>query len=447
MNTVTGSTFFYMAIILVIAGCGPSEEPLPEWIVPNPGPREAYLQAFKNTSLEHSALYLQWMEASSEALNDTLEIKTPHQEIVYFEGSKPDAVGYRFSLEQGQKLQFVKHVKPENISVFVDLFRPGIDSLTEIELLGELEMNRDTFVYEAFREGEYVIRIQPELLVDCAVTVSFTVLPVYDFPVEGGDNYDIGSFFGDPRDGGRRKHKGVDVFARRGTPVVAISEGVVSRVREGGLGGKTVWVRDHTRSINQYYAHLDTQMVERGQRIRPGDTLGLVGNTGNARTTPPHLHFGLYVRSRGAVDPQPYISRTPTLKNEVVSTIQKNESRRSRTYTTTLYEGPDRKSAAIRIMPPHQYFTIVSESGGYYRVSLPDGPEGYIRKNDTEIFHRPLRNMVSETSAMLWKEYGEQIIPVAHVPEGNRVKVLAVAGESIFAEYNSQDITYQGWLH
>ncbi len=446
MNTVAGRIFFYLSLILFVLGCGPSEEPLPEWIVPNPGPREAYLRAFANTSLENSALYRQWLEASTQALDDTLEIQTPHQEIVYFEASEPDAVGYRFTLEQGQKLQFVKHVKPENISVFVDLFRPGMDSISNVELLGELEMGRDTFLYEAFREGEYVIRIQPELLVDCAVTVSFTVLPVYDFPVEGGDNWDIGSFFGDPRDGGRRKHKGVDVFARRGTPVVAISEGVVSRVREGGLGGKTVWVRDHERSINQYYAHLDTQMVERGQHIKPGDILGLVGNTGNARTTPPHLHFGLYVRSQGAVDPQPYISRTPTLRNEVVSTIQKNESRRSRTYTTTLYEGPDRKSAAIRTLPPHQYFKIVSESGSYYRVALPDGPEGYIRKHDTEIFQRPFRNMVSETSTVLWKEYGEQIIPVVHVPEGNPVRVLAVAGESIFAEFNSEDISYQGWL-
>ena len=58
-----------------------------------------------------------------------------------------------------------------------------------------------------------------------------------------------------------------------------------------------------------YYAHLDRQLVQPGQHVRPGDTLGLVGNTGNARTTVPHLHFGIYQSGRGAVDPWPYLHR------------------------------------------------------------------------------------------------------------------------------------------
>ena len=54
---------------------------------------------------------------------------------------------------------------------------------------------------------------------------------------------------------------------------------------------------------------------------------------------------------------------------------------------------------------------------------------------------------MNETSAILWKDYEAKVIPVIHVPEGRRVKVLAMAGESIFAEFNSQDVIYQGWLH
>ena len=87
---------------------------------------------------------------------------------------------------------------------------------------------------------------------------------------------------------------------------------MVYRVEETNRGGRVVWVRDDRRQQRLYYAHLDRQLVEPGRRVRVGDTLGLVGNTGNARTTPPHLHFGVYARgrdARGPQDPLPYLAR------------------------------------------------------------------------------------------------------------------------------------------
>jgi murein DD-endopeptidase MepM/ murein hydrolase activator NlpD len=59
--------------------------------------------------------------------------------------------------------------------------------------------------------------------------------------------------------------------------------------------------------VSTYYAHLDRQAVTPGQRVNAGDLVGWVGNTGNARTTPPHLHFGVYLAAAGAVDPLPFI--------------------------------------------------------------------------------------------------------------------------------------------
>src|SRR5690606_6321435 len=126
------------------------------------------------------------------------------------------------------------------------------------------------------------------------VTVTLAAEPALAFPVEGRGTGAVGSFFGADRDGGARSHHGVDIFAPRGTPVLAAAEGTVSRVRETPRGGKVVWLRDEARGQNLYYAHLDSQLVAGGERVRVGDTLGLVGNTGNARTTPPHLHFGIY---------------------------------------------------------------------------------------------------------------------------------------------------------
>ena len=95
-----------------------------------------------------------------------------------------------------------------------------------------------------------------------------------------------------------------DLFAPRGTPVLAASAGRVRGVRETSRGGKVVWIRDPVREASLYYAHLDSQHVSDGQMVKRGDTVGFVGNTGNARGTPPQLHFGLY--RRGPVDPYPF---------------------------------------------------------------------------------------------------------------------------------------------
>jgi peptidoglycan LD-endopeptidase LytH len=132
-------------------------------------------------------------------------------------------------------------------------------------------------------------------------------LPV---PVEGIAATRIADTFGAPR-GRDRRHQGVDIFARRGTAVRSATFGVVASVREGGLGGRQVWVMGPGRQ-RHYYAHLDawTPGLAAGDVVLPGDALGSVGDTGNARGTPPHLHYGIY-GSGGAIDPLPLLRAGP----------------------------------------------------------------------------------------------------------------------------------------
>ena len=92
---------------------------------------------------------------------------------------------------------------------------------------------------------------------------------------------------GAPREGGRRSHHGVDIFAPRGTEVRATSRARVRRVDEWKLGGRVIWLEDPERDLRLYFAHLETQDVLEGTWVAPGDRIGTVGNTGNARTTPP----------------------------------------------------------------------------------------------------------------------------------------------------------------
>jgi len=129
-----------------------------------------------------------------------------------------------------------------------------------------------------------------------------TVLPV---PVRGVARQRLVDTWHGARSEGR-KHEGIDIFARRGTAVVAATEGIVLRVGTNRLGGQVVWVLG-PGGQRHYYAHLERYAdIENGQRVRAGTVLGYVGTTGNAAGTPPHLHYGIY-EVGGAVNPYPML--------------------------------------------------------------------------------------------------------------------------------------------
>lgn len=126
-------------------------------------------------------------------------------------------------------------------------------------------------------------------------------LPV---PVDGVAVARIADTFGAPR-GRDRTHQGVDIFAPRGTSIRSSTRGIVSAVRDGGLGGRQVWVLGPAGE-RHYYAHMQDWApgLQANQVVHAGSLLGYVGDTGNAKGTPPHLHYGIY-GSNGAYDPLP----------------------------------------------------------------------------------------------------------------------------------------------
>ncbi|HPG13892.1 MAG TPA: M23 family metallopeptidase [Microthrixaceae bacterium] len=129
------------------------------------------------------------------------------------------------------------------------------------------------------------------------------------FPVAGPTSFI--SSYGYCRDGCSRSHQGNDLFARAGTPVVAVEDGWVEKIGTNRLGGLTVWTRGRS-GYRYYYAHLrDWAPLEAGQMIAAGTVIGTVGNTGNAITTPPHLHFQIHPGDAPAIDPYPILVRAP----------------------------------------------------------------------------------------------------------------------------------------
>lgn len=85
------------------------------------------------------------------------------------------------------------------------------------------------------------------------------------------------------------------------------TRGVVLRVADRGLGGRQVWVLGPGRQ-RHYYAHLDDWApgLQARDVVWPGTLLGTVGDTGNARGTAPHLHYGIY-DGDGGLDPLPLL--------------------------------------------------------------------------------------------------------------------------------------------
>ncbi len=288
--------------IVTMMSCRPQE------IVEEPfeptASHEDYRSGLAELEIDDTAIGSAWITAAERALGEPFSVSVPFTEIARFEPTRPDAVGFRFAALRGQRVQITLEIENgDGGRMFADLFRVGDDENEPYPQVAAYSEELNRLEFEPRRDAEYILRLQPELLRGGNYTVTVRTTPSLSFPVEGHGTDDIWSVFGDPRDGGARLHEGVDVFAPRGTPVLAVAPGVVRGVGFRNRGGQVVSIIDEQRGLVYYYAHLDQQLTAIGVRVEPGDVIGTVGNTGNAITTPPHLHFGIYERRWNAIDP------------------------------------------------------------------------------------------------------------------------------------------------
>ena len=273
---------------------------------------QAYGYALVQTGLRHNVPARDWLTAAENALASPEPTATPYDVVSVFNDAAPAARGYLLSLRDGQRVRM--DVQPDAGApreVFIDLFRASGAGLVHVASRAPAarpgEIDLDPLELDVLEPADYVLRVQPTLAAggnetggaDYRVRVRVLTSPLLAFPVAGVDAGAIWSGFGAERDGGARAHRGIDIFAPRGTTALAATDAWVTRVEKTRVGGNVVWLQPLSGNMRLYYAHLDAQFVERGQFVLAGEPIGAVGNTGNAATTPPHLHFGVYVRRPG----------------------------------------------------------------------------------------------------------------------------------------------------
>jgi murein DD-endopeptidase MepM/ murein hydrolase activator NlpD len=276
-------------------------------------PRDVFVWRLRFAGLLDSPLGQQWAGAVERASEQSLRVGDQYRTSEAFADDQVEAHVYQVALERGEKLIW----QLSRLDAFGSRFYASLER-HENQRQGwstvvALKADNTIKSWVVSQSGDYRIVLQPELFARVEYSLAIAKGGSLPFPVESGSQRDIGSSFGAARDGGAREHHGVDIFAERGTPVRAVIDGHV-RTGTGGIGGNHLWLSGGMLGrggARYYYAHLEAFAIESGDTVNKGEILGYVGNTGNARTTPPHLHFGIY--SGGPVDPAPYLKPEPVL--------------------------------------------------------------------------------------------------------------------------------------
>lgn len=196
----------------------------------------------------------------------------------------------------GQILETVQYLKDETARLQAELDAKGAEQQQVLATLNQRQAEMASSLERLGREYETVRR----KVADAESGFVFPVRAPFSFV----------DTFGAPRSG-FRKHEGTDIFAARGTPLYAVVDGVIEDKGVNGLGGNKLWLRSPADGWRYYYAHMSgyASGISNGTRVSKGQVIGYVGNTGNARTTPPHVHFEAHPPEQGATNPHAILQR------------------------------------------------------------------------------------------------------------------------------------------
>jgi peptidoglycan LD-endopeptidase LytH len=225
-----------------------------------------------------------------------------------------DAVGYIAALHRHEQLKleeaFAHRTRLTSTTNIIALRREQAELAEVNRYRTRLELTRQLSIIERDLE-EALAEEQAERQREAARIARQKTLAsgrTYSCPI-GNRVVSFTDTYGAPRSGGRR-HQGTDVFGPMNTPVYAFTGGVIARHSNSSLGGTSLYLQGKDGNT-YYYAHLNgyTPSGGVGKQVAAGDHIAYNGNTGNARTTPPHVHFEKHPGGGGAVNPYPDLAR------------------------------------------------------------------------------------------------------------------------------------------
>ncbi|WP_179349801.1 peptidoglycan DD-metalloendopeptidase family protein [Winogradskyella pacifica] len=339
--------------------------------ITKPSARTIFERDFKN----NDSIFQRYELAYRNAKRNNLQLELPI--VLHSKSDTSDfkVLAYSLNLQRGERFKIESHT--DSLQLAFDVFMFENDSVISKKALHSNEPEANRLEFDVTRTGKYKIVILPNLTFSSNFGIKLFTEPTLAFPVSGKDNKAIQSFWGASRSSGSRSHQGIDIFAKRGTPVVAATNGFISNTGNRGLGGKQVWLRDGLFGQSLYYAHLDRIAVSEGNRVKTGDTLGFVGNTGNAKTTSPHLHFGIYT-SGGAVDPLPFVKQTDPIEIAVVPMLLKGETRLRK---NELRAGASVKSKKLQDLEANTQLEILGKTQRWFHVQVNDTLQGFMHES------------------------------------------------------------------
>jgi murein DD-endopeptidase MepM/ murein hydrolase activator NlpD len=417
---------------------------------PGPGifgkktPHQEYEKKIKDAGLKETALGEAWLRAAAITLSSPLDISLPYSETGYFADDRANGIGLRFRARRGQKLKITLTKKPvQNFALYVDLWQPyPVSENKTPKFLSAADTVNLTLEHIVTEDTSFIVRIQPELLKEGEYTLTITAGPSLAFPVSPKAKSHIGSFWGVGRDNGARKHEGIDIMAAKLSPAVASANGVVTRVNENALGGKVVFLRPENAFYTLYYAHLDSQLVAEGQRVKTGDIIGLVGNTGNAQFTVPHLHFGIYTNS-GAIDPLYFVKNDYKEPPKLLVPLNNLNTWMRSGKGARLYTDQTAGTTSFFPLDDNTLLRPEAATGNFYRVILPDGKKGFITGAQVTSVNKPIRRFSVKKALPLLSKPDPGGLHKKMLVAGDKINILAAFNNFYFV---SDKDNLEGWV-
>lgn len=403
-------------------------------------PHEQYADNLNKAGLQQTAAGGKWFIMADKALSQPSSITLPYQETGYFDAASQAAAGYRFSASRGDKIAISVTKKPlTGFALFMDLWQPNTNGSPKHIAAAD---NTLQLAEEVGENGTYILRLQPELLAGGEYTITIKTQPSLAFPIGPKDKPRIISVWGMDRDGGARRHEGIDIAVAKRTPLLACADGYINSTRENNLGGKVVFLRPDGKNYSLYYAHLDEVLVQEGQQVKLGDTVGLVGNTGNAAHTVPHLHFGIYTNG-GAINPLPFIDVNRPQPQPVTASLQHLNNYVRTGKGATLLTSADKKATKLQTLPANTILKVISASTSFYKVAMADDSlEAFIPAANVVSASKSFTTYQPPIATKLLEKPDTLAASKMLIAKGEKLDVLGTNGRFYFVRHAGQT----GWV-